>query len=96
MIDKFNIMFQSRKIYEEQNKRIKEILNKRQEEENKTYGQKRGATHEKFTGTAPNMSSVFLDYFITHFRRRLNTNKVPTTYEEFNDMIDRAVLGASR
>ena len=42
------------------------------------------------------MSSVFLDYFITHFRRRLTTNKVPTTYEEFNDMIDRAVLGASQ
>lgn len=96
MIDKFNIMFQSRKIYEEQNKRIKEILNKRQQEENKTYGQKHGATHEKFTGTAPNMSSIFLDYFITHFRRRLTTNKVPTTYEEFNDMIDRAVLGASQ
>lgn len=95
MIDKFNIMFQSRKIYEEQYKRIKDILDNRQYTENKTFGERKGATHEKFTGTAPNLSAVFLDYFITHFRRRLTTNKVPTTYDEFNNMIERAVMGAS-
>lgn len=91
-IDKFNIMFQSRKIYEEQNRRIKEILDTRQFDPNKTYG----ATHEYFTGLAPNLSAVFLSYFITHFRRRLVSNKVPTTQAEFDSMIERAALGASK
>ena len=95
-IDKFNIMFQSREIYEEQNKRIKEILDSRQFDPNKTYTDANGATHEYFTGLAPNLSAVFMSYFITHFRRRLTSNKVPTTYAEFNAMIERAVLGASR
>lgn len=94
-IDKFNIMFQSRKLYEEQNKRIKEILDKRQFDPNKTYTDARGATHEYFTGLAPNLSAVFTSYFVTHFRRRLTTNKVPTSYAEFIDMLERAVLGAS-
>ena len=96
MIDKFNIMFQSRAIYEDYNRRIKEILDIRQNQQNKTYTDANGATHEYFTGLAPNLSSVFLDYFITHFRRRLTSNKVPTTQAEFNDMIERAALGASR
>ena len=95
-IDKFNIMFQSREIYEEQNKRIKEILDSRQFNPNKTYTDANGATHEYFTGLAPNLSAVFMSYFVTHFRRRLTSNKVPTTYAEFNAMIERAVLGASR
>ena len=94
-IDKFNIMFQSRKLYEEQNKRIKEILDKRQFDPNKTYTDARGATHKYFTGLAPNLSTVFTSYFVTHFRRRLTTNKVPTSYAEFIDMLERAVLGAS-
>lgn len=96
MIDKFNIMFQSRAIYEDYNKRIKEILDTRQNQQNKTYTDANGATHEYFTGLAPNLSAVFLDYFITHFRRRLTSNKVPTTQAEFNNMIERAALGASR
>lgn len=91
-IDKFNIMFQSRELYEEQNKRIKEILESRQFSANKTQG----ATHEYFTGLAPNLSSVFVSYFVTHFRRRLTTNKVPTSYSEFIGMLERAVLGASQ
>lgn len=91
-IDKFNIMFQSRELYEEQNKRIKEILESRQFSANKTQG----ATHEYFTGLAPNLSSVFVSYFVTHFRRRLTTNKVPTSYGEFIGMLERAVLGASQ
>ena len=95
-IDKFNIMFQSRKIYEEQNKRIKEILDKRQFDPNKTYMDAHGATHEYFTGLAPNLSAVFTSYFVTHFRRRLTTNQVPTSYSEFIGMLERAVMGASQ
>ena len=94
-IDKFNILFQSRAIYEDYNKRIKEILSS-EGRANKTFGTKSGATHEEFTGLAPNLSSVFLSYFITHFRRRLTTNKIPTTYEQFNQIIENAAIGASR
>ena len=96
IIDKFNILFQSRAIYEDYNKRIKQILDQKQNQKNVTFGEKNGATHEMFTGLAPNLSSVFLSYFITHFRRRLVTNKMPTTYDEFNQIVENAALGASR
>lgn len=96
MIDKFNIMFQSRELYEEQNRRIKEILDTKQYDPNKTYMDAHGATHEYFTGLAPNLSAVFTSYFVTHFRRRLTTNKVPTSYAEFIGMLERAVEGASQ
>lgn len=80
IIDKFNILFQSRELYEDYNKRIKDILSQ-SDRKNKTFGQAGGATNEYFTGLAPNLSSVYLGYFLTHLRRRMAENKMPETYD---------------
>ena len=63
--DKFNILFQGRDIYARVNDRIKTILDTRQYQKNKTYGKRGGATHENYTGMAPNLSTLFASYLET-------------------------------
>jgi len=63
--DQFNILFQGRDLYARVNDRIKTILNSRQFQKNKTYGKKGGATHENYTGMAPNLSALFASYLET-------------------------------
>lgn len=67
-IDKFNILFQSREQYEALNKRIKDILNNKQYQENKDQSR-----HKYFTGMAPNLSSLFTSYFQTAFKTQLES-----------------------
>ena len=78
--DKFNVLFQSKDLYNEFNSRIKYILETKQFQENKTYGQPGGAKHKYYTGLAPNLSSVFMDYFMRHFEQ----TALPDFYKSIN------------
>lgn len=102
--DKFNELFQSQEIYRKVNQRIKNILNKKQNEVNKTFGKSEKTTHEKFTGMAPNLSAVFATYFEKHlafelqeFYKNIDIDRDSTVELEkrFEAHLKTAVLAAS-
>ena len=101
--DKFNILFQSRDLYARVNDRIKTILNSRQYQKNKTFGKKGGATHENYTGMAPNLSTLFASYLDTELqgplqemRARINGNSSAADMQRyFDEAFEKAVLNAS-
>ena len=103
IIDQFNILFQGRDIYARVNDRIKTILNSRQYQKNKTYGKKGGATHENYTGIAPNLSALFASYLETalqgpmqKMREKINGNSSAADMQRyFDEAFEEAVMAAS-
>lgn len=101
--DQFNILFQGREIYARVNDRIKTILNSRQYQKNKTYGKKGGATHENYTGMAPNLSALFASYLETSLqgpmqkmREKINGNSSAADMQRyFDEAFEEAVMSAS-
>ena len=101
--DKFNILFQGRDIYARVNDRIKTILSTRQYQKNKTYGKKGGATHENYTGMAPNLSALFASYLETalqgpmqEMREKITGESSPAYMQHlFDEAFEKAVLIAS-
>lgn len=94
--DKFNILFQSRDLYNEFNSKIKNILNNKQFQKNKTYGKSSKTTHENYTGLAPNLSAVFITYFMDDFEKVTLPNvykqiKAETPVPEIEDMVNKAI-----
>lgn len=103
IIDKFNILFQGRNIYTRVNERIKTILNNRQFQKNKTYGKKGGATHENYTGMAPNLSTLFASYLETalqvpmqKMRGKINGESSTAEMQQyFDEAFEEAIMIAS-
>ena len=103
IIDQFNILFQGRDLYARVNDRIKTILNSRQFQKNKTYGKKGGATHENYTGMAPNLSALFASYLETalqgpmqKMREKINGNSSAADMQRyFDEAFEEAVMIAS-
>ena len=101
--DQFNILFQGRDLYARVNDRIKTILNSRQFQKNKTYGKKGGATHENYTGMAPNLSALFASYLETalqgpmqKMREKINGNSSAADMQRyFDEAFEEAVMAAS-
>lgn len=101
--DKFNILFQGRSIYTRVNERIKTILNNRQFQKNKTYGKKGGATHENYTGMAPNLSTLFASYLETalqvpmqKMRGKINGESSTAEMQKyFDEAFEEAIMIAS-
>lgn len=101
--DKFNILFQGRSIYTRVNERIKTILNNRQFQKNKTYGKKGGATHENYTGMAPNLSALFASYLETalqvpmqKMRGKINGESSAAEMQQyFDEAFEEAIMIAS-
>lgn len=96
-IQQFNELFQSKERYEEYNRRIHDILNNKQLQKNKDQSK-----HEYYTGMAPNLMSVFISYFNTHFARllsetyrKLKTDDIDVIQGAVSDTIKQAILDAS-
>ena len=96
LTDKFNILFQSKDLYDKFNNRIKNILDVKQKQKNKSQ-----KDNEYFTGRAPNLSSFFATYFEKHFNEEIQKfyvdidKKGKDLEAEFENVIRRAAVAAS-
>ena len=96
--DQFNILFQSKDIYEKINERISNTLKVKQNQKNKT-----SKKHEYYTGMAPNLNALFASYLETSLSAAMSRVREKITADTdiskmqslFETAFEQAVLEAS-
>lgn len=96
--DQFNILFQSKDIYEKINERISNTLTSKQNQKNKT-----SKKHEYYTGMAPNLNALFASYLETSLSAAMSRVREKITADTdiskmqslFETAFEQAILEAS-